>query len=349
MLLALSLSVLLAHGESSWGRLFETAKKFELSPMEKPAWATLESQPLFTAVWFTDLHITNAETREFNRLAFNTARDSIKPDFALITGDNTSCCTPKFAADKKMRRSHRNQLWLKHFLDEELAVPYHIIPGDNWPRDFEKVFGPTHYSFDYGGYHFQFNATDVTCKSAEGCCTFTPETLAWMAKDFAAASQRPCIFVLHEPLWPPAFLDAGKTADLLNSQPQVIGALAGHLHLDLQFSRGHWRQIIAPSIGRSHRPGFKKLLFYPERVVLEAWEWDAEKKAFHAVPKWERLDVPKQFRPAPSPGALAVENYSSLPPAPKKEEPSLAARSQEINSNLLSFIMSFGLNQFFTP
>jgi len=352
LIIVLFLGVFYAQADNSWSKVYEMAKKFELATMTKPDWAAQNTPPLFSAVWFTDLHITNAKTRDINQIAFNTARDIIKPNFALITGDNigySGKMTPaekKLPKDQRVPKSLRNQLWLKRFLEKELALPYHIIPGDNWPKSFEEVFGPTHYSFDFGGYHFQFHATDITCKNTDGCCIFTPESLAWMEKDFAAASNRPCLFILHEPLWPPTFLDANKAAEILNRNPQVIGALSGHLHLDLQFPRGHWRQIIAPSTGRSHRPGFKKMLFYPDLIVLEAWEWDAEKKEFHAVPKWERLVVPEQFRPVSPSTPLTVENYASLPPAPKKEDPELASRAKEIHSNLLSFMVTFGLKQF---
>ena len=240
----------------------------------------------------------------------------------------------------------RRHLWLKRFLDKELARPFCIIPGDNWPWGFDKVFGSFHYSFDFGGYHFLFSAVDRQAKK-DGCAVFDEATWRWMDEDLKANSDKPTLFIMHETMWPPTFLEAGKTEALLNATPQCLAALCGHLHLDLDLTHGSLRQLVAPAIGRSHRPAFKLLRFYKEAIVIDSYEWDAGSQAFCQAQKWQKIDVPEGLQARLIPGKCAFENKSNRPATPRELDNALKERAGELNNSLFGFILSFGLKQIF--
>lgn len=331
--------------QGNLGRCMEIARQYEIKPMAKPDWAEQTGEPLFRAAWFSDLHITSPESEEIVKSAFNTARDVIKPDFAFITGDNSGIYHDLL--DKRIcPKGEKCNLWLKQFIEKELALPFCIIPGDNWPWGFEAVFGSFHYSFDLHGFHFLFTATDRQAKT-EGCSVFEDETWKWMKEDLAKNADKPTLFIMHETLWPPAFLDAPKTEVLLNANPHCLAALGGHLHLDLDLTHGSFRQLVAPAIGRSHRPAFKHLRFYKELIVIESYEWDNEAKTFTQAKKWQKIDIPANLQQGlvKQGKGFAPTNRTELRPYPKEMDGTLKDRAGEFSNNLFNFIFTFGLGQ----
>lgn len=347
-LFAVYASTISLNAQSVYSKCMSIAKQYEVPVMEKPAWAERQDKPIFTVAWLSDLHIRESKSLVLVTAALNTVRDTIKPNFTLITGDNSGYCANMSESEQKLPVSHQRQLWLKRFLEAELATPYIIIPGDNWPWYFEKVFGSSHRSFDFGGFHFMLTSTDVQATGIEGCAIFNNQTWEWMQNDLDANGDKPCFFIMHETLWPPFFLESGKTGLMLNARPQVLAALSGHLHLDLDFERGHWRQIVAPAIGRSHRPGFKHINFYKDAIILESYEWNADAKIFRQVNKWQRIEIPEKFREklgdTPLAGFSPV-NADALPPAAKVVDQKLRDRSPELSNALLGFAFSFGINR----
>ena len=331
----------------NYGRCMELARQYELKPMSKPDWAEQPRNPLFRAVWFSDLHITSPESEALVKSAFNTARDVIKPDFAFITGDN--CGIFHDLKDNRIcPKGEKCHLWLKEFMEEELVVPYCIIPGDNWPWGFEAVFGSFHYSFDLHGFHFLFTATDRQSNS-EGCSVFEDDTWEWMKQDLTKNSTKPTLFVMHETIWPPTFLDAPQTEILLNANPHCLATLSGHLHLDLDLTHGSFRQFVAPSIGRSHRPAFKHLRFYKKLIVIESYEWNSNDNTFTQAEKWQKIDIPAELQKnlQKQESGFNPVNKSQLPPLPKELDASLKDRAGECSNNLFGFIVTFGVKKVF--
>ena len=329
----------------NFGRCMEIARQYELKPMAKPDWAEQPGKPLFRAAWFSDLHITSPESEALVKSAFNTARDVIKPDFAFITGDNSGIFHD-LKDNRICSKGEKCHQWLKEFIEEELVVPYCIVPGDNWPWGFESVFGSFHYSFDLHGFHFLFTATDRQ-SNTEGCSVFEKDTWEWMKQDLAKNTDKPTFFIMHETLWPPSFLDAPKTEVLLNANPQCLATLNGHLHLDLDLTHGPLRQLIAPAIGRSHRPAFKHLRFYKELVVIESYEWDSDSKTFTQADKWQKIDIPENLQKglAKQGKGFAPTNRTELNPYPKERDNTLKDRAEELSNNLFNFLVTFGLGQ----
>jgi hypothetical protein len=328
--------------------IFEMARQFEIPVMTQPEWAQRQDKARFRVAWLTDLHATNVASRSLVGAACNAIRDVLKPNFTMITGDNAGSYWDLSDEEKKEPVGVRRHLWLKRFLDKELALPYVIVPGDNWPWGFEKVFGASHYSFDFGGWHFHFTSTDKQALGVEGCVSFSAASWEWMESDLAHAAAKPTLFINHEPLWPPSFLDAPPAAQMIARNPNVLAVLSGHLHLDLEFQRKGWRQFVAPAIGRSHRPGFKMLNFYPDCLIIESYEWQEDKQSFQQVAKWQQLQLPEKYHAVlagPAIDGFKPENRREMPPLAKKTDQELAQRAKELNVNMMSFIMSFGVGK----
>ncbi len=330
-------------------RLIETAKSFEVKALpEPPPWATTAAPALFQVGWLTDLHITSEESLALVKAACNKLRDELKPEVTFITGDN--CGLPEkllpLSSDKNIPL--RRQKWLQEFLEQELARPYIIIPGDNWPGEFESVFGSDKQSFAFAGFQFIFASLDNQASGKEGCLTFTEQSWQWLEKEFQQNAAMPCIFILHEPVYPPGFLEAPRLARLFAAHPQMLLALGGHLHLDLEFCRQSWTQWCGPALGRSHRPAFKWLSFYPQRIVMNSYEWQESSKQFLSVCKWQQVEVPEHLQPKQAPkDTFQPEKHYLYPPKPRQEVPALGQRQAEYSRLTLQFILELGLETFF--
>lgn len=330
--------------QDALSNLLNAARQFEIRPLEqKPSWAEAESPPLFTVAWLSDLHITDQTSENLVRTACLQVSNELKPDLTFITGDN--CGLPEKLLPPASGKSlgWRRHQWLYDFLRDSLAGDYVIIPGDNWPWDFEQVFGVDKRSFTLGGFHFIFVTPDQQAISKEGCVTFDEGTLAWLEKQIQQNSNKPTLLLMHEPIWPPAFLDAPKIRSLVDANQQIIGVLGGHLHLDLEFSSKHWKQWCCPAIGRSHNPAFKRISFYREKILLTSYEWSQEKSAFVLAAKWQQIIVPKSLRadlPNQAPeGGFAIENQQVMPPRARQKNPQLAERFAELSALNMSFML----------
>lgn len=340
----LFLAAVLFSGESEKS-LFENAKRFEVRAVAAvPPWAQREDEPLFRVAWVSDLHIIDQASVERNRAAFAVIRNVIMPDAVFITGDN--CGLPAGFPGLPMASTLGGQrlLWLKDFIAAELpALPVKVIPGDNWYHSFEKVFGPDKFSFNMRGFHFVFMSVDAT-GSIDGCSKVDKASLEWLQEDLRAHEKYPTIFVQHEPVMPPCYLNAGEVSAALDAAPQVVSALGGHLHLDLEYPNGHWKQLMAPSTGRSHRPAFKVLSFWRDIVVIQSYEWADENQTFRPVLKFQRIDLPETLRPAPD--AVPYADCSARPAAPRRVEKTLDYEYEAFKRQLAPYLLKFGFNKF---
>ncbi len=333
-----------AFCQNAVASLIQAARQFEIRPMEqKPAWAETETTPLFTVAWLSDLHIADDESENLVRAACRLVREELKPDLTFITGDN--CGLPEKYLKEHPEKSLdlRRQLWLKNFLDKELPCKYVLIPGDNWPWEFDQVFGVEKRSFTWAGFHFIFLTPDYQAVGKEGCLTFAEDTLTWFREQINANREKPTFLLMHEPIWPPCFLDAPKIRSMVDANEQILGVLGGHLHLDLEFSSKHWKQWCCPAIGRSHRPAFKLLHFYRKQVLMTSYEWQAENRTFAQAPKWQKIEVPEIWQKnLPSEGpekGFVMENLQEMAPRPRQKNPQLAERFVELSSLNMSFML----------
>lgn len=325
--------------------LESVAKMNEIKPMaEEPSWAKRLDQPLATIGWVSDTHIgVSKGALERTRSAFHLLKGDLKADCVIITGDNNaqSKGLPKRFA--KLPKSHRNQIWMKQFIEQELGLPYVIIPGDNWPWDFEKVFGSPTRSLDIAGYHFVFTATDAKAMGNDACTVFFDDTKAWLTEDLKTNVGKPTFFVVHETLVPPLFLDVPWTQALVGSNPQVLAVLSGHLHFDMDFQEKTFRNILCPAIGPGHVPAFKVIKLYPDAVILLTYEWDG--KAYNQAKKWQLIQVPERLRCGQAFKGLV--NVKAMPIRPKVRDQKLLERAKEVDQALVRFMAGFGLRKMF--
>ncbi len=288
------------------GTFLEIAKRYEVAEQHPaPAWSHRKDKPLFRMAWFSDMHITSPEGMEYHRKILAKIRKELKPVAVIFSGDNWG-----IGVDGA-ERSRTFRLFLNQCLGtpgEKGFVKAIVLPGDNWAPGFETAFSSRQVAFSLGGFRFIAFAPDRGGKK-NGCTLHSQESLQWLEDElnYAAISDQPVIYIQHEPLLPPSTLDAPKISMMLDKAPQAFLALGGHLHLDLEFIKGHWRQWVCPSSGISHRPGFKMLSFYPDCVIAQAWEEDPEKKGeYRPVPKYLRAPIPLQCRS----GLVSVKTYN---------------------------------------
>lgn len=340
-------SVLPLLGDDSMAKVMAILRQYEVRPMEKPDWASQTEQPLFKVAWISDMHLGAEGSIERTEAACRVIREKLKPDFTIVTGDNSGVYKELSAKEMKLPEATRRHLWCRYFLDEQHIGRYEIIPGDNWPLNFEKVFGSYCRSFDCRGFHFIMASADMFGHK-EGACVFSKETYEWLAEDAEKNKHTPTLFIMHHPSVPPFFMDAPKVRQLYKANGNFIALLSGHVHMDLDFSINGIRQLIGPSTGRSHRPAFKHMLFYSRLIIIESYEWDENSKSFAKAEKWQRIDVPDKFRKSieKQKNAKLFTNYAKMPLNSMKQDATLDARLDEMGADQLQFIFSFGMERF---
>jgi hypothetical protein len=298
-----------------------------------------EEEPLFSFVWVSDMHLD--ETRE-ERVAEDLRRaDGLKPHFVLVTGDNNARPAPEDPA-RPETVSLRRQRFLKEFLERNLRAPAVVIPGDNWPWDFDRVFGPMQYSFDYGGVHFLLLAPDRRCKAkgTEGLAVFDPSTWEWIRADLEGSRGKPVLAIIHEPIHPPTFLDALPLRALLKKHSHVVAVLQGHLHADMAWAVDGKTWLVAPSLATSPTSRFKQVRVYRDRITARTLARPPKGDRFEKSGRENRIDIPGALREGlkkPG-GGFAKENPSAVPAHPLVDDPSLLERQSELTRAMREFI-----------
>jgi len=319
--------------------VYRSLQAFELKPMpQEPDWARVEEPPLFTFVWMSDLHL-DASQLDRVRQAFDYVDRVLKPAFVVFTGDNNAHAPEIPYQGAIPPVSLRRHLFFRQFLKDHLKTPCVVLPGDNWPQDFEKVFGPFQFSFDYGGMHFLCTALDRCAYGVEGRAVFEESTWQWMEEDLKRNARRPTLFFMHETIVPPSFLDAERARAMLESHPNVLGVLCGHVHLDLEFRVGRLKYFICPGMGPNPRHGMKHAMVYRHAILFRTVEYDESHRRFERVMKWQKIDIPPELgeelhRPS---GGFRKENYRAIPAHPRQSDPSLMNRSSDLFGALMRF------------
>ncbi len=327
--------------------LYRMARAFEVQPMaEEPDWAKPKEPALFSFVWLSDFHLAAGKRMALIEEACRYVCETIEPDFVVITGDNSAYLPkPRNQNEASKPKGRRRQEAFRRFLNKNLTVPYVVIPGDNWPWRFEEVFGAFQFSFDVGGVHFLFTSLDRTATGTEGCAVFDPATWEWMQADLQRNARKPTLVFMHESMLPPTYLDAGRFLALLESQPQVVATLCGHMHMDLEFSRRHIRHLVCPSLGLGAANGMKHVSVFRDRIVLTTHELNAKSGTFQQVKKWQKIALPKGLRGSLTPltGTFHKANYSEVPPHARRVDQTLKNRRMELARPLLMFLLEMGM------
>jgi hypothetical protein len=331
----------LASEPVSRNDVYKIIERMEIEPQsEKPEWAKFESPPLFTFVWMSDFHLDGSRL-ELLTQAFRYVDEELEAHFVMITGDNNAYASEFDHQGRIPPVTLCRQLFMQRFLKQNLRTPYVIIPGDDWPQDFEKVFGPFQFSFNYGGIHFLFTSLDRCAYGVEGRAVFDESTWEWMRKDLKRNKDRPTLFMMHESISPPSFLDAVRARNMLQDHPSVIASFCGHLHTDVQFQIGGLKYLVCPGFGPNPRHGFKVAEVHREALVLGTIEYNAHKQQFEQVVKWQRIDIPESLQASlhkPCAHGFTKQNYSEVPPHPRRGDPQLLHRSLELVGPLMRFL-----------
>ncbi len=276
---------------------------------------------LFRFVQISDVHL-NPHTEPFLRAACAFVNERIEPAFVVVTGDNAGSSTP--AAQRGFR----------DLLAASLKAPWFVIRGDNWPRNFTAVFGSFQWSFDCGGIHLIASGLDVDVENL-GIGRFLPESLTWIREDLNRNGDRPVVYFQHEPIQPPTFLDARRLDRLLESNPNVLLTMSGHLHMDLASRTGRVVHIIAPALGPSSGHGFKVAEVYGDRLVIRTVEY--VKKRYRYVKKYQRIDIPENLRRTLAAEKPRIKNITKRPPRDTSFDNRLLWRQAELAADFLKY------------
>lgn len=299
--------------------------------------------PLWSFAWVSDMHI-NASNLGYTAGALRYIDAKLKPDFVMFTGDNNAHPAPAADTGEPESLGLRRQRFLKTFLEEHLDRPYVIIPGDNWPQEFDKVFGPRQYSFDYGGLHFVMLAPDriFSAPRREGLSVFDTSTWDWIERDLERSRGRPTLVAIHEPVFPPTFLDAARLRQLLSRYPHVVAVLQGHLHVDLRFRADGKTYLVAPSLERPPQPGVKQVEVHPAGLVVRTIRYCSSRNRFEMLDRLQDIEIPHALRPClvvPDGQGFVMANFDAIPARPLIEDPSLESRVGELPRNLLRLLL----------
>lgn len=306
--------------------------------------ASKSAPTLWTFAWVSDMHM-NGSNLDYLTGAMHFIDRELKPNFVLITGDNNYQPAPPANPDEAI--SLRRQRFLKSFLKKNLKAPYVIIPGDNWPADFEKVFGPRQFSFNFGGMHFLLLAPDraYTATHQEGLTVFDPATKQWIRRDLEKNKSRPTIVAIHEPIHPPTFLDAPPLRTLLAGYPNVFAVLQGHLHVDQQYSADGKTYLVAPALGVKPNPAMKLVRVSPSALTVHTISYNVKNRRFKKQPGALTIQIPQPLRrelTRPKNSKFVQANYNSLPAKPQVQDPELQKRLNEVMRNSMMYLLRGG-------
>jgi 3',5'-cyclic AMP phosphodiesterase CpdA len=291
------------------------------------------------------MHIGTAQA-EFIAKALQQV-DTLQPRFLLITGDNNfleaAPADPKQPEPLGLRR----QRFLKQFLQDHLKTPYVLIPGNNWPEEFDKVFGAKQYSFDCGGLHFMLLDADRAYRgpkgaNVEGFTAFNDSTWDWIGRDLERSRGKPVVVALHEPICPLTFLDARRLRELLDRYPNVFLVLQGHLHVDLEFHRNGTTYLVAPALGKTSAPAMKLVNVYPEGLVVRTISYRKRDDRFEMTDRCQKIEIAEALRGGlakPSETAFTMAHYDCVPPHPFVEDPALAGRTSDLWKNARDLLL----------
>jgi len=127
---------------------------------------------------------------------------------------------------------------------------------------FEQIFGPTHYSFDRGAFHFialDTHAAGPADPEKWRFDTLAPGVRSWLEADLAMHAGRPIVVLNHEPLvadrrWTlPMRLSATVDEDVaeLLEGAGVRWTLSGHVHVNGERRRGGTQHIVTGALSGS--------------------------------------------------------------------------------------------------
>jgi 3',5'-cyclic AMP phosphodiesterase CpdA len=162
-----------------------------------------------------------------------------KPDFVVFTGDLIHDDATVTLATRLSR-----MMDFMSIVGGITGTMLKFLPGEHdaaadQGATFQKVFGPTHWSFDHKGIHF-VALDNVSSPTASLGAT----QLAWLKSDLASlGKEAPIVVFVHKPLfdlyadWNWTTPDGQQAIDILSAYANVT-VFYGHIHQELSTTTG---------------------------------------------------------------------------------------------------------------
>jgi len=255
-----------------------------------PAWAVRQDRPLATIAVLADLHYDDADRAAWTKLSrerllkvVRYLNESLKPQRVLLLGDIIA-----FHQAEQLRH-------VKELLDKRLAAPYCAVWGNHDGPGFEAVFGQANRGLTVGGVRLiALGMNYGHWDSGWG----SYDRLDWLAGELAAHRDEPTLILTHNPVALPTFENNAAVLRLLDAQPQVLGVLAGHMHVDyeMRVAKAH---LGMPMFAREPH-AFKVLSVHPDAILIFTYEDAGD--GYRQVGIYQKIDVPHALRPTPRAG-----------------------------------------------
>ncbi|MBN1422111.1 MAG: hypothetical protein JXP34_25280 [Planctomycetes bacterium] len=317
-------------GSGAYRRVVEFLGRLEVADAPPPPWYRDDLRPVLTFVQISDIHLrASVEPILLEALAF--VRERVRPAFVLFTGDG-----PGGSAVERQRH-------LKDLIATNLPSPAFFVRGDNWARNFAAVFGPTRWSFACAGVRLIGTGLDRDAEGM-GIGLFEDDTLAWLREEIRRAAGHPVIYIQHENIQPPLFLHAGEIHRLLEGSPNVVLALAGHIHFDLESKLDRVLHIACPGLGPSPRHGFKVIQVYPRGILIRTVERGVDPEGtirYRFVGKHQGVEIPEALGAAVR-GPARIEDFRALPARETVFDAGLRGREVELIAPFLIYAQRIG-------
>ncbi len=176
----------------------------------------------------------------------------------------------------------------------------------------------------------------------EGLSVFDKTTWDWMRQDLERHHQTPTIVVLHEPIYPPTFLDAPPLRALVEHYPSVVAVLQGHLHVDMDRRCHGVAYLVAPALGKLPAKAMKMVQVYPRGLVVRTIHYNKTGGQFELLDRRQVIEIAQPLRDklsVPAGPRFSLTGYDAIPAHPIVEDPTLAKRADELVKNALNYLM----------
>ena len=163
---------------------------------------------------------------------------SLQPDFIVFTGDLTHNTDDPF-------ERHRRMIEFERIIGRLRVKNLHLMPGEHdaaldFGTVYQKMFGPTYYTFDHKGVHFIVLDNVSDPRGLVG-----HEQLEWLQRDLSKLDPVTRIVVFtHRPLfdlypdWEWSTRDGAAVVQMLMPFANVT-VFYGHIHQEHHFMTGH--------------------------------------------------------------------------------------------------------------
>jgi predicted phosphodiesterase len=255
-------------------------------------------EPLATFGIVADVHWCEGRPFDYVERSARFLNDRA-PAVVFFLGDTDWTATPQ-----GMRQTHER---FRERIENVLEVPFLMVKGDNDARDHEAVWGSAEWALDLAG--VRFVAIGLT-RDIEGRGFGLYDQLDWLEERLP--EDRPAVLLTHVPSQPSSIC-AGNT-DLLalfRRTNSLAAHIAGHLHLDLQWTATHPPTYAVAALGVADGAPLKIGRIRETGILLETFR--AEGDGYVHDGKWQWIAFPNGLRARAGGGMETLERGEERP------------------------------------